>query len=522
MNVAELLERATHSDAVVLIDRSASPPEPVTAAELRDRALRCGAGLAARGLAPSARVGLLAGNCGEFYDVLFGAPAAGLVFVPLNTKLPAETQAYIAHDAEVQLVISDREHAALVPPNVPNIVIGSPQWDELHSHEPLPAPADVDDEDVAVHIYTSGSTGRPKGVLLTHRNITFTVLEYGAAMPGEVMLVSAPLYHKNASMSSKLAFANGGTVILLGGFTASGYIDAISEHRVTMCSGVPTMFALVTAEVAARVAAGEQIPDLSSVQRAFIGSAPLTEALHSDVQRLLPGALVTNGYGTTEAVLEFGPHPQGKPRPKISVGHAHPKVQLRLVDPGTGEDSDAGELWVRSPGVMAGYHNLPEVNAERLTDGWYHTGDLMTRDADGWYFFVGRVDDMFVCAGENIYPDAVEQMLEQHPAVHQAVVVPVPDELKGQLPAAFVRIEPGRTLTTDEVKHHALSNGPAYEHPRHVWFVPEIPLASTAKIDRNGLVRRAAELVRFAAPTDTDTVEPNTADISADTVPPAP
>ena len=125
----------------------------------------------------------------------------------------------------------------------------------------------------------------------------------------------------------------------------------------------------------------------------------------------------------------------------------------------------------------------------------------MTRDEDGWYYFVGRVDDMFVCAGENIYPDAVEQMLEKHPGVHQAVVVPVPDELKGQLPAAFVRIRTrSRAHRADEVKQYALANGPAYAHPRHVWLVDEIPLASTAKIDRNGLVVRAAELVRRLTP----------------------
>ena len=500
MNVAELLQRFSHDDTVVLIDRSATPPEQVTAAELRERALRCGAGLANRGLPPSARVGLLAANCGQYYDVMFGAPGAGLVFVPLNTRLPAETQAYILEDADVRLVISDAEHASLVPPDMPHIVIGTPEWDALVAADPLAAVTEVDDDDIAVQIYTSGSTGRPKGVLLTHRNITFTVLEYGAAMPDEVMLVSAPLYHKNASMSSKLAFSNGGTVVLLPGFTASSYIEAIESDQVSMCSGVPTMYALVTAEIAARVDAGQPVPDLSSVQRVMIGSAPLTEALYDEVQRLFPQAMVFNGYGTTEVVLGFGPHPEGKKRPKISVGHQHAKVELRLVDPETGEDSDAGELWMRSPGVMTGYHNLPDVTAARLTDGWYHTGDLMTRDADGWYYFVGRVDDMFVCAGENIYPDAVEQMLEKHPAVHQAVVVPVPDELKGQLPAAFVRIETGHTLSVDEVKQYALTNGPAYAHPRHVWFVEEIPLASTAKIDRNGLVVRAAKLVKADSP----------------------
>ncbi|HAF67859.1 MAG TPA: hypothetical protein DCL16_01955 [Acidimicrobiaceae bacterium] len=316
-------------------------------------------------------------------------------------------------------------------------------------------------------------------------------MEFGATIPGEVMLVSAPLYHKNASMASKMAFASGGKVVLLPQFSAIEYLKAISEHGVTMCSGVPTMYALVTAEL--RQSSIEY--DLSSVQRVFIGSAPLTEALFDDVQALFPSAFVTNGYGTTEAVLEFGPHPEDLPRPKISLGCQHEKVHLKLIDPASGLESDKGELWVKSKGVMLGYHELPETNAERLTDGWYHTGDLMSRDQNGWYFFVGRVDDMFVCAGENIYPDSVEQMLEKHAAIHQAVVVPVNDDLKGQLPAAFVRTEPDQILAVEDVKQYALQNGPAYAHPRHVWFVDEIPLASTAKIDRATLTKKAEELL---------------------------
>ncbi len=490
MNVAELLYRTPDPTSVALIDRAQSPDLVLTVDELQQRALRFAGALVERGLQPGARVGMLSANRTEFYDVMFGVPAAAMVFVPLNTRLPVDSQRYIAEDAGLALVIADEENRDRVPEGVETIFVGSPEWDELAGATPLPAPRAVDPQDVAVQIYTSGSTGRPKGVLLTHENITFTVIEYGAALPGEVMLVSAPLYHKNASMASKLAFASGGTVVLLPGFTARSYLEAIEDYGVTMCSGVPTMYALVTAEIAA---SGRDW-DLSSVQRVLIGSAPLTEALFDSVQELFPDAFVTNGYGTTEAVLEFGPHPEGLPRPKIALGYQHPKVELRLIDPATGEDTDRGELWVRSPGVMAGYHGLPEVNAERLTDGWYHTGDLMWRDEEGWYFFVGRVDDMFVCAGENIYPDSVEQMLERHPAVHQAVVVPVPDELKGQLPAAFVRVEPGEQLTEDDVKQYALANGPAYAHPRWVFFLDEIPLASTAKIDRNGLVAHAAEI----------------------------
>ncbi|MEC7915754.1 MAG: class I adenylate-forming enzyme family protein [Actinomycetota bacterium] len=491
MNIAELLQQNPRPSDVALIDRSKEPVREVSVAEITHQVHVFAQALVDLGLPPGSRVGLLAGNLGEYYTVMFGAPAAGMVFVPLNTRLPESALLYIIQDADLKLLVTDDAHAALQS-EVPKVVIGSTQWDQMMNGEPAEKAVDVLPNDVAIQIYTSGSTGKPKGVLLSHENVTFTVLEYGGALPGEVMLVSAPLYHKNASMASKLAFASGGRVVLLPQFAASEYLQAITEHKVTMCSGVPTMYALVTAEL-------QKAPerhDLSSVQRVLIGSAPLTEALFDDVQRLFPHALVTNGYGTTEAVLEFGPHPQSLRRPKISLGCEHPSVQLKLVDPDSGAESDYGELWVKSKGVMLGYHGLPEANAQRLTDGWYHTGDLMRRDDEGWYFFVGRVDDMFVCAGENIYPDSVEQMLERHPAVHQAVVVPVTDELKGQLPTAFIRSEAGIHITVDDVKQYALRNGPAYAHPRHVWFVDEIPLASTAKIDRAELTRNAEELVR--------------------------
>jgi acyl-CoA synthetase (AMP-forming)/AMP-acid ligase II len=490
MNVAELLDQTPDPESIALVDRSKEPAERLTVTQIQNQVRVFAAALVNRGLAPGSRVGMLASNLSEYYVVMFGAPAAGMVFVPLNTRLPTSTLEYIASDAKIELLVTDAGHAASLA-SVPSIVIGSTEWTEIMAGAPLDDLTEVEPGDVAIQIYTSGSTGQPKGVLLSHENVTFTVLEYGAALPGEVMLVSAPLYHKNASMASKLAFASGGQVVLLPQFSARGYLEAINDHQVSMCSGVPTMYALITAEL-------HESPvtyDLSSVQRVLIGSAPMTEALFDDVQALFPDAHVTNGYGTTEAVLEFGPHPDGLPRPKIALGYQHPKVELKLVDPENGAESNHGELWVRSKGVMKGYHDLPAANAERLTDGWYHTGDLMSRDDDGWYFFVGRVDDMFVCAGENIYPDSVEQMLEQHEAVHQAVVVPVADDLKGQLPTAFVRIESGAQLNAEELKRFALEHGPPYAHPRHVWFVDEIPLASTAKVDRAALTKQAEELV---------------------------
>ena len=145
-----------------------------------------------------------------------------------------------------------------------------------------------------------------------------------------------------------------------------------------------------------------------------------------------------------------------------------------------------------TPALMSGYYNREADTKKRLIDGWYDTGDVMRRNADGFYFFVGRADDMFQCGGENVYPGEVEKLLGRHPDVAQVCVVPVADEVKYQLPVAFVVPKPGATPSEDALRRFALDNGPAYAHPRAVWFVTELPLAGTNKIDRKALVERAA------------------------------
>jgi acyl-CoA synthetase (AMP-forming)/AMP-acid ligase II len=231
--------------------------------------------------------------------------------------------------------------------------------------------------------------------------------------------------------------------------------------------------------------------DLSSVEFIRMGSAPVSQSLMQAIHRALPQAAVTNAYGTTEAgPVVFGPHPKGLPQPEMSVGYPHPQVQLRLVE-GANQNAEQGVLEMRCPAVMLGYHNRPDVKPPFTKDGYYITGDVFRRDADGFHYFVGRTDDMFVSGGENIYPADVERMLERHPDVAQAAVVPIDDEIKGQKPVAFVIPKPGRTPSENDIKQFALANAPAYQHPRFVWFVDELPLASTNKVDRAALHREA-------------------------------
>jgi acyl-CoA synthetase (AMP-forming)/AMP-acid ligase II len=224
-----------------------------------------------------------------------------------------------------------------------------------------------------------------------------------------------------------------------------------------------------------------------------MGSAPLTQALVDKVEALFPGARVENGYGTTEAgPLPFGDHPGGIPRPPLSVGYPTSGSEVALRE---GPSPDEGVLYLRGPMLMNGYHDLPERTAEALRDGWYRSGDLLRRDEDGFYYFVGRADDMFVVGGENVWPGEVERLVERVPGVHQALVVPVPDEIKGALPFCFVVKQQDAVLDEAAVKAYTIQNGPAFAHPRFVAFVAAIPLAATNKPDRRRLTAEAERIV---------------------------
>ena len=177
-------------------------------------------------------------------------------------------------------------------------------------------------------------------------------------------------------------------------------------------------------------------------------------------------------------------------------------VDLRLVA-GADRNAEEGELEMRCAANTPGYLNLPGKTAEVMTpDGYYRTGDVMRRDAHGFHYFVGRVDDMFVVNGENVYPGEVEKILENHPAIAQACLVPVPDPVRGNMPVAFVVPSPGPRIGEGEVKEHAIASAPAYMHPRRVFFVEELPLSGTNKVDRKALAEQASAMSRAGAEPD--------------------
>jgi acyl-CoA synthetase (AMP-forming)/AMP-acid ligase II len=532
-------------------------PREISYAQLDTKAKGVARALAARGLKRGDRVAILSANRTEYLAAYYGIMRAGYVAVPVNFRFPRSTIHFIINDCGAKLVFCDTKRRADCPPGLPAICFGtlspspgggghrrpaaaglgaknadakhrlwseasrggvndanggSPPPDALRastsplqgevkkavsteSFERFISPGEFETvqpeaDEPAMFLYTSGSTGTPKGVVLSHQGHLWVVETRlaGQDLSRQRYLVAAPLYHMNALALAKLACAAHAAIVLLPQFSARGYIEAIGRYHATWLTAVPPMIAMMLREtdLLART-------DLSSVTSVRMGSAPVSASLMAGIRRALPQAAVTNAYGTTEAgPVVFGPHPNGLPQPELSVGYPHPKVQLRLVD---GDDRDAaqGVLEMKCPAVMLGYHNRPDVPTPITADGFYITGDVFRRDENGFYYFVGRTDDMFVSGGENIYPADVERMLERHPDVAQAAVVPIDDEIKGQKPVAFVIRKAGRATSADEIKQFALANAPAYQHPRFIWFVDELPLASTNKVDRAALMQMAQE-----------------------------
>ena len=483
------LDRDTSKTSVIDLSGDAGPREFSYAAldAMADGVARA---LTQRGFERGERIAILSANCAEYLAALFGIMRAGLIAVPVNFKFPPKMIDFIVHDAGAKLVFCDAERRAACPKDLPVVCFGDPSADGFGHFldrgafsTVVPAP-----DEPAMFLYTSGSTGIPKGVILSHHSHIWVVETRlaGQDLSRHRYLIAAPLYHMNALALSMLAVAAHSTIVMLPAFTATAYINAIGRYRCTWLTAVPPMIAMMLREADLLGAT-----DVSSVEFVRMGSAPVSQSLMDALKRALPKAAVTNAYGTTEAgPVVFGPHPDGLPVPEMSVGYPHPQVRLRLAD-GDNRSADQGVLEMTCPAVMLGYHNRPSIVPPITPDGFYVTGDVFRRDKDGFYYFVGRTDDMFNSGGENVYPGDVERMLETHADVSQATVVPIDDDIKGKKPVAFVVAKTGRHPTEEEIKRFALANAPAYQHPRRVWFVDKLPLASTNKIDRDALLRLA-------------------------------
>ena len=452
-----------------------------------------------------ARVALLFPNEWRFIELCFGAMRAGAVPVPLNVRLGYETLRYCVAHSDARVLVAAHalaDQAARLKTEVPALralvvtarePAGALAYDRLlDDASPEFDTVAVSPDDVCMQPYTSGSTGRPKGVLLTHGGQYWNMDAVRRIMMFDETdrgLVAVPLYHKYAMASAvKPLLMAGGALVVLPGFDAAEVIRAIARHRCTYLTGVPAMYRLLLNE--RRLL---ETHDVTSVRWAACGSAMVPPDLLAEFQATF-GADISEGYGLTEGGPVVFENPRFGLRKIGSCGLPLPGCEVRLVaaDGRPAETGEPGELWTRNPGVAKGYYKAPDLTAKKFDpDGWLHTGDLMRRDEDGYYYMLGRIDDMINVGGENVYPKEVEDTLLRHPAVREVFVVAVPHAVKGEAPVAFVVLQEGQAAAEEDLKRFFLSRGPAYAHPRRILFIEAVPLGSTGKVDRADLQARA-------------------------------
>ncbi|MDQ3669252.1 MAG: AMP-binding protein, partial [Actinomycetota bacterium] len=342
--------------------------------------------------------------------------------------------------------------------------------------------ARVQNGDPLLLIYTSGTTGKPKGALLTHANCFWTNLSFGLAtgLSGDdIVLQTLPQFHVGGwNVQALLAWWQGATVVLERGFDAARSLELIAAKRVTTTMGVPATYLFMAQEPA--------FPgvDLSSLRRAVVGGAPMPESLLATWQER--GVSIVQGYGLTEAapnVLCLPPEDAVRRRGWAGKPYPHVEVALRDVASGRLLDGPArGELVVRGPNVFAGYWRNPEATREAFADRWLLTGDVAERDDEGYYRIRGRLKDMFISGGENVYPAEVEGVLHEHPAVAEAAVFGVPDERWGEVGLAAVVLETPGSAGEEELLAHCRERLAPYKVPRLLRFVEALPHSGTNKV----------------------------------------
>ena len=480
--------------------------ECITYAQLQERTQRVAGLLAERGIGTGDKVLLLFPNDYRLVECLFGVLQAGAIAVPMNIKLGSDTLRYVAAHSDACMLIGHadmqdqmtdlRQHV----PALRHVLVAGGGRGNPNAYDQLVAtgstayrPINVNLEDPALLMYTSGSTGRPKGCVLSHGNKWWQARSVARTMlldEHDRSLVTGPLYHANALWVCLLPMlVVGGSVVILPGFDPTAVLAAIDRYRPTYTSGTPSMFSLLLAQ---RDALARY--DTSSMELLACGSAPVQEELLSALISQF-GCEVIEAYGLTEGGANVCT-PRWGIKKIGSCGLPVPDVEVRLVAPDDpsrecGPD-EAGELWTRSPANALGYYKQPEVTAEKFTpDGWLRTGDLLKQDEQGYLYFCGRKDDMINCGGENIYPKEVENILLEHPDVADGCVVPVVHQLKGEAPVAWLVLHANARLTEEEVKQFFLQRGPAYAHPRRVFFVDRLPVSGTNKVDRTRLIEEA-------------------------------
>jgi fatty-acyl-CoA synthase len=471
-----------------------------TFAELNERACRAANYLQDDlGIRAGDRVSILAHNGVAYVDLLYGLAKIGAIFAPLNWRLAVAELAYIVDDCQPRVVLVGPEFAATWAELSQNVAVehvlavGGAVIDRALAYddgltaasptEP-PRPASISAETPLCILYTSGTTGRPKGAVIPHRQVLWncinTVISWGLT-ESDVSPVFTPMFHAGGLFIflTPLFYA-GGRIILTRSFDPDDSLRVIGEERCTAVLGVPTLFQMW------RQSAAYQDADFGHVRFFVSGGAPCPPQLMAAWRRE-KGIIFRQGYGLTEVGTNCFSMTDAESEPKTgTVGKPIFHSEMRLVDE-AGRDvetGETGELLIRGSHVFSGYWRNPEATAESLVDGWFHTGDMACRDADGFYTIVGRSKDMIISGGENVYAAEVEAVFREHPAVAETALIGKPDEKWGEVGLIIVVLHENEQLGADELARFCQGRLARYKMPKEIIFAADLPYSPYGKIEK--------------------------------------
>ncbi len=475
--------------------------------QFRDQVRALAAGLARSGLAPGDRVGLWAPNCAEWVLTQYATAELGLILVNLN---PAYRQTEIdfalsqsgAHTVIATAEFRGADYAGMLSNSLGScpefksvVLIGSPEWDEICSApteselSALDTAAATLSPDDSINIqYTSGTTGNPKGATLSHRNILnngFLVGELCHYTDADRICIPVPFYHCFGMVMGNLAATTHGAAIVIpaAGFDPAESLKAVVAEKCTSLYGVPTMF------IAELALPDFDSYDLTSLRTGIMAGSPCPAEVMRQVINKMHISEVSICYGMTEtSPVSTQTRSDDTFDQRVgTVGRVGPHLEIKVIDPVTGETlphGEAGEFCTRGYSVMLGYWNQPDKTAEALdAEGWMHTGDLAVMDVDGYVQITGRIKDMVIRGGENIYPREIEEFLYTHPDILDAQVVGVPDEKYGEELMAWIRLREGvADFTVDDLRAFADGKIARHKIPKYVHVVDEFPMTVTGKV----------------------------------------
>jgi long-chain acyl-CoA synthetase len=452
------------------------------------------------GIGPGDRIAFLMGNHGRWALTFLAIARVGGISVPLNNRLQSAEILYQINNSQTRLLIFDSEFAGRILPiqndlqTVTHLIINgqtdaseASNYDELEAYPSRNLSVPRTEKDGASILYTSGTTGIAKGALLTNRNmisiamVLADMLQYNET---DRMLFFIPLFHVTGLVGMFMPMIiQGGANIVLPGFKRHEIPQVIEEEKITATMGVPATFILML-----------ESPNYFKFSRKTMrsilyGGAPSPPDMHQNLKETLPeDCLLTEGYGLTEASSNVTMFPTTRDRHVLSrygsIGVANPLADLRIIDDKGNDvpEASVGELLVRDPGVMAGYWNAPDKTKEAIKSGWLHTGDLVSRDKDGYLSIKGRKKHMIIRGGENIYPVEIENVLYSHPQILEAAVLGIPDRVMGEEVKAVIVPKEGISLGVDHIKEFLRSRLADYKIPKYISFAQELPRNPAGKV----------------------------------------